>query len=145
LGKDSIELSLKHGVNPCIPKCFFCNRDKNEILLFGKMKPLKDVDGYVLDHDPEAPRGMVLDKEPCDECGALMGRGIILVSVRDGEQGNNPYRTGGWVVAKDDLVERMVTTKELADRILKSRFAFIPDEVWDVVGLPRGPIETAPW
>lgn len=73
------------------------------------------------------------DKEPCDKCKEYMENGTILISVRDGEeekQKDNPYRTGGWVVITKEAAERMFG--ENAPKI-----AFVEDELWDKIGLPR--------
>jgi len=121
----SIRLSEKYGVNPAIPLCFFCNEPKHEVVLAGLLKD-----------DQEAPRRAVWDRLPCDTCKGYMAIGVILISVRDGESGDNPYRTGGWVVVKDDVIRRWVIRPDLLDDILKRRVAFLPDEAWDAVGLP---------
>lgn len=122
-----IRLSEKHGVNATIPKCFYCNEDKNEIILTGR-----------LPDDAEAPKGMVWDKEPCDKCKGHMAKGVIFISVRNEETDHdNPYRTGGWVVLKDEAVARIVRTPALRENILSRRVAFVPDQVWDAIGLPR--------
>lgn len=34
----SIELSPKYGVNPTIPVCFWCGKEKNEIALMGRVR-----------------------------------------------------------------------------------------------------------
>ncbi len=123
----NIRLSEKHGVNPAIPKCFFCGEDKNEILLLGKLKD-----------DAEAPRGAVFNHEPCDKCNGYMEQGVILISVDEAKSASdmkNPYRTGGWCVVSDNFVKRVVTPQELQDTILKQRVAFIPDEAWELLGL----------
>lgn len=126
----NIRLSEKHGVNPTIPKCFYCGEDKNEIILPGR-----------LPNDQEAPRGMVWDKAPCDTCAGYMEQGVILISVKDSEEdSDNPYRTGGWVVVSDEAIAKIVQPKELADDILGRGVAFVPDEAWDAIGLPRGEI-----
>jgi hypothetical protein len=123
----SIPLSPKHGVNPAIPLCFFCNKPKNEIVLPGR-----------LPGDEEAPRNTVWDMRPCDECAGYMKQGIILISCRDGESlGNNPYRTGGWVVIKEDAIRRMIDPGALLDSILQNRFAFVHDAAWKAFVLPR--------
>jgi len=127
----SIRISEKHGVNPSLSQCFFCMGDKNELMLLGR-----------LPGDVEAPRKAVYNHEPCDQCAKMMTMGVILISARDGEQGNNPYRTGGWVVVKDEFITRNVTPPEHAERILKARMAFLPDAVWDALGLPRTEAET---
>jgi hypothetical protein len=125
-----IPLSPKHGVNPAIPLCFFCNEPKNEIILAGRLKD-----------DAEAPQHVVWNYDPCDKCKGYMQAGVICISVRDGESGDNPYRTGGWVVLKDEAVARIITTADVRDYILKKRIAFVPDNVWDAIGLPRGEVK----
>lgn len=123
----SLRLSPKHDLNPCIPICFFCQEDKNEILLLGKCKG-----------DAEAPRHAVFDKEPCDKCQEYMKQGIILISVADNQTGealDNPYRTGGWCVVKQEFIERNISEPTLS-AILKSRICFIEDSTWESMGLP---------
>jgi len=123
----SIRLSPKHGVNPTIPFCLFCNEPKHEVILAG-----------YLPGDQEAPTRAVWDRQPCEKCKEHMASGVVLISVRDGESGDNPYRTGGWVVVTDDAIRKVIQTPEVRDAILKRRVAFIPDEVWYSMGLPRG-------
>lgn len=129
-----IYLSPAHGVNPSVEKCFFCLEDRG-VVLFGRLKG-----------DAEAPRTVVLNKEPCDNCRELMGRGIILISVDESksEDRQNPWRSGGWCVVKDEAVRRMITTPELLDAVLEKRMAFVPDDAWDKIGLPRGPVQVVP-
>ena len=126
---DKITLSPKHGVNPTIPKCFLCQEDKNEVLLLGR-----------LPKDAEAPRGMAWDKEPCDKCQEWMTKGVILISVRDEEETENPYRTGGWVVLKDGAIIDRIHPKELAEELLRKRVGFVPDDAWSALGLPTNHI-----
>ena len=148
----SIRLSPKHGVNPAIPKCFWCLEDKNMLYLPGQMKG-----------DMEAPRNMVWDMEPCDNCKDLMDQGILLISVKNGEMEKeeearqrakaeydrsyhskkdkfhyipNPYRTGGWAVIREESFTR-IFQGPIVDQILSCRWSFVPDEVWDMIGLPR--------
>lgn len=119
-----IKISEKYGVNPTIPLCFVCGKPKNEIILTGR-----------LHGDVEAPKNVAWDKRPCDECKKLMGQGIILISVKeDGGDHDNPYRTGGWCVIKEEAAVRMFKD----EAILKSRMVFVVDEAWDMIGLPRG-------
>ena len=119
----SIQLSKKYGVNPSIPVCYFCNQEKNELILAGRMK-----------EDAEAPRKAVWNMIPCDKCKEFMKQGIILISVKDGEGGRNPYRTGGWVVVKEEAAKRMFGE---TNRILETRVGFLEDTAWDTIGLPR--------
>lgn len=116
-----IRVSEKYGVNPAIPVCFFCGKEKNMVILAGRM-------GI---EDKEAPRHAVWDHEPCDECAEYMKQGVMLMSVRDGESGQNPYRTGRMAVVKEEAAKRMFN-----ETICQSRFAFIEDSLWFKMGLP---------
>ena len=117
-----ILLSEKHGVNPAIPVCFFCGKDKNEIILAGRLRG-----------DVEAPRKAAWDMVPCDECKKYMDMGVVLVSVDPkSPDRQNPYRTGGWVVVKEEAAKSLFG-KSLGG----NRFAFVNDEVWEKIGLPK--------
>jgi hypothetical protein len=66
-----------------------------------------------------------------------MKRGIILVSIRDGESesgSDNPYRTGGWIVVTEDAIKRICTDPS---HFLEKRFGFVEDTMWDYLGFPR--------
>ena len=120
----SITLHPEHGLNPTIPRCFFCGAEKNEVALLGRA--CKE----------QAPRSMVLDMRPCEQCAEWMRRGCILISIRDGEpQSRDPYRTGRFAVMIDDAVQR-IFDPNAAELILKCRFAFIEDSAWDKIGIP---------
>ena len=138
----NIRLSKEYGVNPSVEQCFVCFKDVG-VILFGKINTGK------YGEDPEAPRKVCLgpNSEPCNECKKHMEMGVILISIRNGEEseegnaGNfNPYRTGGWCVVRDEAITRWLggDNDELLAGILKKRMAFLPDEVWDMIGLPRG-------
>ena len=155
-----IQLSKKHGVNPAVSMCFFCNEESNMLILAGRMK-----------NDAEAPSNMVWNMEPCNTCAGYMEQGILLISVRDGEMEKqerelelynadfertngwrsdkwkrrryhfmpSPYRTGGWLVLKREAFKRMFNG-DAADNILRTGWGFVPDEVWNTIGLPRGDV-----
>jgi len=121
----SIRPSPKHGVNPSLDQCFYCLKDKG-VILFGRIQG-----------DNEAPKRVCLDRAPCNECAELMRKGIILISVDEARSTDqsNPYRTGGWVVVKEDFVKRAIQG-ELGAVVLKQRIAFVPDDAWNMLGLP---------
>lgn len=121
-----IVLSPQHGVNPMLPVCFFCQQETGEVALLGR-----------LPGDAEAPHRAVLNMEPCGKCKEWMSKGVILISVEKDASGENPYRTGGWCVVKDQALRDIVQPPELLVAILKKRVAFIPDDAWDALGLPR--------
>lgn len=116
----SIRLHSKHGLNPTIPVCFLCGKEKNEIALLGAA------------YKSEAPMHMCINKEPCDQCKEYMKQGILLISVRDNTDQENPYRTGHIAVIKEEAAKNIFGTD-----ILKSRAAFIEDSLWNKIGLPR--------
>lgn len=85
---DGIRLSPKYGLNPTIPVCFFCGKQKNEIALLGRISNRKRVrtawggsSEQVFDSDVEAPRNMILDYEPCDECREKFKEGVLMIEV----------------------------------------------------------------
>jgi hypothetical protein len=123
-----IRLSERHGVNPSIGVCFYCNKPDGTVVLPGR-----------LPGDEEAPRQAVWTMTPCDDCAKLQEEGVILISARlgAGDDPRNPYRTGGWCVVREEAVRRMFDEQSAA-RAAACRFAFVDDEAWDALGLPRG-------
>jgi len=120
----SIRLHRKHGLAPTIPICFFCGKEKNEVALLGA----------AWKGEEEPPMNMCIDHNPCDECAEYMKQGIILVSVRNGSDHKDPHRTGGWAVIKEEAFVRFAGEDHPA---FQSRFCFIEDHAWDMLGLPR--------
>lgn len=131
----SIRLHPKHGVNPTIPVCFWCQKSKNEVALLGSA------------YKGEAPMsGLVLDYEPCDGCKADMSRGIALIEVNPRDTRSLTQRqrsrlgafveyepTGRWVVMSEDWVTRQVTPDKLRDTLLTARKGFIGKDLMDII------------
>jgi len=138
-----VVLDNERGVNPGMELCFFCNEPKG-VVLWGKLKGetrrVLQESGIKDRVDGEAPSKVVLDREPCGACKGLMKKGIILISVRepkDREEEKNPYRTGGWCVVTEEAIRRWIEPGGLLASILESRVSFLPDDAWDLIGLPR--------
>ena len=108
-------------------KCFFCGKDKG-IVMNTRLHP-------ALACRVEEMNGKAIDKEPCDKCKELMKQGIMFCSVRDGEKGDNPYRTGNLCVIKEEACEKMFDA-DFFKHIQKSRFAFVEDNMWYKMGFP---------
>jgi len=124
-----ITLSPKHGLNPSLGLCYYCNEEDGTVVLPGKSRR----------GDEESPRKAVWSLDPCKKCGDYMKQGVILISVRDGEtKTKNPYRTGKWVVIKESGVDRLPIHHEVIKRLLQSRYSFVEDTVWAALGLPIG-------
>lgn len=123
----TINLSKKHGVNPMLCLCFFCHEETGEIAMLGRLK-----------NDEQAPRSGVLNRTPCAKCKEHMEQGVMLVAVRDGETGENPYRTGGIAVVTENGIRGMIEDEQLREHVLKTRFCYVPDATWVALGLPTG-------
>jgi hypothetical protein len=135
----SVRLHPKYGVNPTIPTCFWCRKDRNEVVLLGAA------------YKGEAPMHMLMDYQPCDECKANWARGILLIEVSEtplhpnqrgmykerwpGEQ--VPYPTGTWCVIKEEVVDRLPVSDELKADARKCRRVFVEIAVWTKLGFPR--------
>lgn len=83
MGRDSISIHPRYGLNPSMGACFICGDDTGEILLLGNNK------------GAEAPRKMV-SGSLCPTCQKAVDMGaVMLVEVKDGEADKkNPFRTG---------------------------------------------------
>lgn len=108
-----------------IPKCYFCGKDKNEIIMNTRL-------AHTFAKRVEEMHGKVIDKEPCDECKKLMEQGVMLIKVREDDP---EYRLGNMCVVKDEGI-RHVFPKEQADNLIKMRAGFIGEKLWEQIGLP---------
>ena len=118
--------AMEDGSFIAMNKCYYCGKEK-DILLSQRFRDISHL------------HNKVSDMEPCTKCKEFMQKGVIVVSVRDGEPqtGNppDPYRTGGWWVMTIESVQR-VFNKDFTNE--KLRFMFIEDSVADQVGLIKG-------
>jgi hypothetical protein len=101
---NSIKLSPKHGLNPCIPVCFFCGKEKNEIALMGQIGDRRKGEDF------EAPMKAVLDFVPCEECQKKFAEGVLIIEVTSSPEyigmpiAENAYPTGRYVVVKPEAL-----------------------------------------
>lgn len=90
---NSVTLSSRHGVNPSVLHCICCGKDYG-VALLGKLK-----------NDEEAPRDIY--QGLCDDCKGVIDKGgVMIIEVKDGESGDNPYRTGRIIGVSKDFKER---------------------------------------
>ena len=101
-----IKISHKYGLNPTIPVCFWCGKQKNEIALMGRMT-----------EDIEAPKNMVLDYVPCEECQSHMNMGVAILEASDHPNTENqpPMQEGVYPTSRF-----VVVTTECADRVFNA-------------------------
>jgi len=113
----SIKLSKKHGLNPSMSICFFCGKEKNELVIPGRLKG-----------DAEAPRKAVWSYEPCDECRQYMKEGVMVCVVKDDSDPKNPYRTGRLLVIRDEDAKNIFNVDPA-----KTRFFFLEESAVEMV------------
>ncbi len=95
-----ITLSKKFGANPSVTRCVCCGKDYGVAMFGTSWKDQKTK------KTAEAPREVYLGF--CDDCQKVIdAKGLLIVEVRDGETGNNPYRTGRIIGISKDAKERM--------------------------------------
>lgn len=139
----SIELSPQYGLNMTIPICFFCNKEKNEIALFGRIRKVDTNGRTVRGSDVEAPRSAILDYEPCDDCKAKMALGITLIGVTETPYDNREpiqkctdgtclYPTGHWLVVSENFVKRTFNA-DVQEKVLKERTCLTPQALIDKI------------
>ena len=87
-----IKLDGERGLNPGLEICYFCGEAKG-VVLWGKLsndskKELKKL-GIKDRIDGDAPKHIVIDKDPCSKCKDYMKQGIIFMSARDDSEEEN--------------------------------------------------------
>ena len=117
-----ITLSKKYGVNPSVLRCECCGKEYG-IGMFGA--GIKD---RQTGETVEAPHYMY--KGLCDDCKKVVDAdGLMIIEVRDGETGKNPYRTGRLIGITKEAKERMF--KDLSSHICymeHSTFSYLFDD-----------------
>ena len=96
----SVRISKEHGINPSMDTCFICGKETS-IILFGTS--YKDENGKTSKAPMKTCTGQL-----CDDCQKVIDDGgIFFIAVKDGESGNNPWRTGQIAALKEEAVQRM--------------------------------------
>lgn len=131
---DSIKISPKYGLNPTIPVCFWCGKEKNEVALLGKINK----------EDSKAPMKAVINYEPCDKCNEFFSKGIQVIGITKHpiikglfpimiqDKQNAFFPTGTMFVATDTWIKDFLTTNEkeyMIDEVLKKRKLLLPDPI----------------
>lgn len=120
-----------------LTRCYFCCQG-NEIVVNTLLIERAAAEVKKL-HDK------VINMQPCPKCEELMKKGVILLTFDESKSSPgwekarmpNPYRTGGFFVVKDSLVERAFDHPEAVKFALEKRWLFIQHEVAVQLGLFR--------
>jgi len=95
-----VRLSKKYGTNSSIAACECCGEEYG-VIMFGTS--WKDPE---TGKTAQAPHKVY--KGFCDKCQAVVdGGGLLIVEIKDGEKGPNPYRTGKLVGITKEAKERI--------------------------------------
>lgn len=119
---------IKSELGVALTRCFICGEGKEIIMNTRLTKSLAD--------KVRAMNGKAIDKEPCEKCKEYMKKGVIIIAVDESKTDDpeNPYRTGGWWLVKEEALERVkeILDEEgvkLIDAIIKHRIGFVGDDV----------------
>lgn len=125
-----IRLHSKYGLNPTMPTCFWCGKDKGQIVMLGAA------------YKGEAPRKMVLDYVPCDACHEGMEAGITCMEASTPQKtGHPPFAqegamsmtspTGRWVVVKREPFAQLGIEEKLKAQIMERGKCFLDPETFN--------------
>ncbi len=113
-----IKLSPKYGLNPTIPVCFWCGKDKNEVALMGHIGDGRKHEDF------EMPMRAVINYEPCEECQKAMAMGVTIMEATNTpnkatnmEFQKGTYPTGRFVVMKSEAARRIFEILEETKKI----------------------------
>lgn len=90
---NGIRLHPIYGLNPTMAQCYYCGGLRGDIVMLGAS--IKE----------EAPRSMVIDLEPCDECKEKFKDGVICHEVDD----ITDERTGRWALLNRSAVSSILS------------------------------------
>ncbi len=100
--------------------CFFCGKVKH-LLLNKRM-------------NKTFPKNAVYNEIPCEDCKLIMKVGVLFIGCRNGEKGQNPYRTGQIIGVEEKAVKKLIQ-EPLLTEVLKQRVCFIEEDVLKKIGL----------
>lgn len=86
--------------------------------------------------DPLGPCGEVKAFNQCDICRANMKEGIVLVSKTAPDE-TVQKRTGFRTMVSEKWVRQKVSPPSFAEKIIRERFSFVSDQVWEMLGLKK--------
>lgn len=118
----SIKLSSKHGVNPSMDICFYCQEVK-QLLLMGR-----------LPYDKEAPRQVCTSLEPCDACKEKFEteKAVVIVEATQDSKGISP--TGRYIGLTEEGARRILNEDFVNDVVSRGRIALIEPSLYNQLG-----------
>lgn len=100
MGKDK-GIDITNGMGVALDHCRICAADIG-IVLYGKQKGHEDEDCK-----------NVCTGHLCEKCQKVLDmKGCVIIEVKDGETGNNPYRTGRIVGVNEEIKNSLGITDD---------------------------------
>lgn len=128
----SIRLDKEAGINPTIPVCHYCGKEKNEIILTGAAggKWARE-NGHA---DGHMPMLVFIENDvvPCDECKK---KGVAIAEISDEDQKKLTGRR--WLVTEDFVRRLLQKDKDLLEKALEVRVMLMPEEFTKALGLVK--------
>lgn len=123
---DNFEVGMLH--------CYFCQEPDTIIMNSRLTRAAADA--------VREAHGKILDMTPCSKCKEWMRQGVILITIDNDKSGKNwdkekipnPYRTGGWLVVRDDYLKRVLSPGAALDFALQHRFMFVEHKAAEALG-----------
>lgn len=134
-----IKPSPKHGLNPTMGQCFWCDGETGEIALLGR-----------LPGDAQAPRRAILSYDPCPACRSRWEGNVAIIEVVEADASSaqpplydNFVPTGRHMVMKPAGIQLLVTPPELAQQVISNGQAGVSHEMFTrllevVEAVPKG-------
>lgn len=123
----SIKISPNHGLNPTIPICFWCGKEKNEIAIMGKINK----------NDDKMPMHACLNYEPCESCRDKMNLGVTVIEATatpnvatNVPMQANAYPTGRWSVVTRDFINRITDSNP---KFANTNILLMDKEAYDAI------------
>ena len=110
-----MRLHPKYGLNPTMPICIFCGKDKGEVALLGAA------------YSGEAPPKMIMDDVPCEACLKLWKPGIAFM------EHNGKRATGRHIVMTREGAEKLLEPGPIREQTLKIGKAFVDNKVFEMI------------
>lgn len=97
----NIRVSPKYGLNPTLPICFWCGKERGDIALLGHIGDGRKHEDF------EAPYHAVIDFEPCNECQGHMSMGFTLMEAtsKPNQYSSVPYQNGVYPTGRYAVVD----------------------------------------
>lgn len=113
----------KHGLNPTIPLCPFCQKPKNEIILTRKNGG-----------DGQMPLHVIMqgDLEPCDECKK---NGITIIEAKADVAGEISVTGKSWLLKEEAFLRIFDTNHAVIKTALSKRVCFMDPTTTERIGL----------